>query len=84
MAGPSKKMRVSDEVVLHEMLHSDISEGVYSSESEINVKIYSCGEQSVRSNEEENVSDGSCMQHGIWAKPGAERPHFYWQAWHKC
>jgi hypothetical protein len=26
--------------------------------------------------EEENVSDNSSMQHGIWAKSGAERPRF--------
>jgi hypothetical protein len=32
------------------------------------VKILSCGEQSVRSD------DSSSMQHGIWAKAGAEQP----------
>jgi hypothetical protein len=37
--------------------HSDISEGEYSSESKINVKISSCDEESVSSDEEENVSD---------------------------
>jgi hypothetical protein len=40
--------------------------------SEINVKIPSWGEQSVTSHEEENISDNSSMQHGIWAKSGAE------------
>jgi hypothetical protein len=40
------------------------------------VKISSCGEQSVSYDEEENVSYNSSMQHGIWAKSGAERPHF--------
>jgi hypothetical protein len=40
------------------------------------VKISSCGEESVRSDEEENVSDNSSMQHGIWANSGAERPRF--------
>jgi hypothetical protein len=44
-------MRVSEEVVLYE--HSD-----YSSDSELNVKISSCGEQSVSCDEEGNVSDG--------------------------
>jgi hypothetical protein len=28
------------------------------------------------SDEEENVSDYSSMQHGIWAKSDAERPRF--------
>jgi hypothetical protein len=40
------------------------------------VKISSHGEQSVSSDEEENVSDKSSMQHGIWTKSGAERPRF--------
>jgi hypothetical protein len=40
------------------------------------VKIVSCGEQSVSSDEGENVSDNSIMQHGILAKSGAERPCF--------
>jgi hypothetical protein len=37
------------------------------------VKISSCGEQSVISDDEENVSDNSSTWHGIWAKLGAER-----------
>jgi hypothetical protein len=52
MADPSKKMRVSDEVLYEHLLeneYSDISESEYSSDSEINVKISSCGEQSVSS-----------------------------------
>jgi hypothetical protein len=82
-------MRVSDEQMLRDLLqdneYSDISESVYSSDSKMNVKISSCGEQSVSSDEEENGSDNSSMQHGIWAMSGGERPHFpYWQAWHKC
>jgi hypothetical protein len=40
------------------------------------VKILPCGEQSVSSDEEENVSGNSSMQHGIWAKSGAEQPCF--------
>jgi hypothetical protein len=40
------------------------------------VKILSCGEQSVSSDEGENVSDNSTVQHGIWAKSGAEQPCF--------
>jgi hypothetical protein len=40
------------------------------------VKILSCGEQNVSSDEEENVSDNGTMQHGVWAKSGAELPHF--------
>jgi hypothetical protein len=36
------------------------------------VKILSRGEQSVSSGEEENVSENSSMQRGIWAKSGAE------------
>jgi hypothetical protein len=53
---PRKKMHVSDEVVLYE--YSDISESKYSSESEINVKVSSCGEKSVSCDEEGIVSDG--------------------------
>jgi hypothetical protein len=79
MAGPSKKMCVSDEEVLHELLqeneYSYISESESGSDSEINVEILSCDEESV-SSDEENVSDNSSMQHGILAKSGAERPHF--------
>jgi hypothetical protein len=78
MAGPSKKMRGSDKV-LYELLQEDecsnVSESEYSRGSEINVKILSCGERSVSSDEEENVSDSS-MQHDIWAKSVAEVPHF--------
>jgi hypothetical protein len=54
-------------------INCDISEREYSSDSEINVKILSCGEQSVSSDEEENVSDNSSMQHCTWAKSDAER-----------
>jgi hypothetical protein len=65
IAGPSKMMCVRDEEVLYELLqdneYSDISEGKYSSDSEINVKISSCGEQSVSSDEEGNVSDYRSM-----------------------
>jgi hypothetical protein len=49
MAGPSKKMRVNDEL-LYGLLpgkeYCDNSESDYSSNSEINVEILSCGEQS--------------------------------------
>jgi hypothetical protein len=80
MVGHSRKTCVSVEEVLYELLQenqcSDISESECSSNSEINVKILSCGEQSVNSDEEENVSDSSSMQHGIWTKSGCERPHF--------
>jgi hypothetical protein len=40
------------------------------------VKISPRGEQSVSSDEEENVSDNSSMQHGMWAKSAAERTRF--------
>jgi hypothetical protein len=53
--------------------YSDISESDYSSDSEINVKLLSCSEQSVSSDEEENVSDNSSVKDGIWAKSGAEQ-----------
>jgi hypothetical protein len=79
MACPSKRMLVSDEEVLDELWQenecSHFSKSEYSSDSEINVIILSCGEQSVCADEEENVSDSSSMQHGTWAKSGAERPH---------
>jgi hypothetical protein len=68
-------MRVSDEEVICELLQengcSGITESKYSSDSEINMKISSSGEQSVSPDEEENVSDSSSMQHGIWTKSGA-------------
>jgi hypothetical protein len=54
----------------------DISESQYSSDSEINVKILSCDKQTVNSDEEENFASNSSMQHGIWAKSGAEESHF--------
>jgi hypothetical protein len=45
VAGPSKKMHVSDAEMLYELLqenkYSDISESVYSGDSEINVNILS-------------------------------------------
>jgi hypothetical protein len=51
MAGPSKKMHVSDDEVLCELLKknecSDISESECSSDSDMNVKISSCDEQSI-------------------------------------
>jgi hypothetical protein len=40
------------------------------------VKILLCGEQSVSSDEEENVGDNSSMQHYIRSKSGAEQLHF--------
>jgi hypothetical protein len=43
-----------------------------SSDSEINVKISSGGEQIVSYDEAENVSDNSSMQPDIWANSGAE------------
>jgi hypothetical protein len=79
MAHPSKKVSASGEVLyelLQENEYSDIFEIEYSSDSEINVKISSYGEHSVSSDEEENVSDNSCIQHVIWTKSGAEQPHF--------
>jgi hypothetical protein len=42
----------------------------------MNMKILSCGEQIVSCDERENASDRSIRQHGIWAKSGAEQPHF--------
>jgi hypothetical protein len=65
MAGPNKKMHVSDEEVLYELLqeneHSNIYESEYSSGSEISVNILSCGKQNVSSDEEENVCDHSSL-----------------------
>jgi hypothetical protein len=46
----------------------DVSGGICSNQSEINVKISSCSERSVNCDEEENVSDSSSKQNGIWAK----------------
>jgi hypothetical protein len=44
--------------------------------SEINVKILLGGEQSVNSDEAENVIDNSSTQPDVWANSDAERPHF--------
>jgi hypothetical protein len=77
MAGPSKKVLVSDEVLyklFQENEYSVISETKYSNDSEINMNILSCGEQSVGYDKEDSASDSSSMQHGIWAKSGAEQP----------
>jgi hypothetical protein len=60
MAGPSKMMRVGDEVfykLLQENEYSCISKSEYISASEINVKILLGGEQSVSSDEAENFSN---------------------------
>jgi hypothetical protein len=56
MADPSKMMHVTDEVLVCELLQEN--EG---SDIEINVKILSCSEQSVSSDEEESVSDNSSL-----------------------
>jgi hypothetical protein len=76
MAGHRKKMRVSDEVLyelLQENEYGDISESEYCSDTQTNMNISPCCEQSVSSDDEKGVSDNSSMQHGIWAKSGAER-----------
>jgi hypothetical protein len=41
------------------------------------MNILSCGEQSISSDEEENVSDNSSMQTDVWTNSGAERPRFH-------
>jgi hypothetical protein len=64
MAGPSRKMHVSDEL-LYELLQENEYSGIsseYSSDSEINVKISSGGEQSASSDEAENVNEDTSMQ----------------------
>jgi hypothetical protein len=50
---------------------------ICSSDSEINVKILSGGEQSVSADEAVNVSDSSSMQPDVWANLGAEQPRFH-------
>jgi hypothetical protein len=72
-------MHVSDEVfyeLLQENVYTDISESEYSSYSEIDVKTSSGGEQSVSSDEAENVSNNSIMQPDVWVNAGAEQPCF--------
>jgi hypothetical protein len=58
-------MRVSHEEVFYELFqeneYSDISDSEYCSDSEVNVKILSGGEQTVSSDEAENVSDSSSV-----------------------
>jgi DNA gyrase inhibitor GyrI len=53
-------------------LCSYISDSEYSSDSEINVKISSGGEQSVSSDEAQNISNSSSMQPDVWANSGTE------------
>jgi hypothetical protein len=62
--------------LLQENEHSDILESEYNSDSEINVKMSSNGEQSVSSDDAENVSDNNSMQPDTWATSGAEQPRF--------
>jgi hypothetical protein len=80
MARPSKTMRASDEVVLYELLkeneYIDISESEYSSDSEINMKVPSDGEQAVSSDQAENINDNSSLQPDVWPNSGSERPRF--------
>jgi hypothetical protein len=80
MAGPSKKMGVSNEEVFYELIqekeYSGISESEYSSHSEKNVKILLGGERNVISDEAENISNSSSMQPDVWADLGAEQPCF--------
>jgi hypothetical protein len=49
---------------------------MYSTDTEIKVKILSYGEQSVSSDEEKSINDSSIMQHGICTKSGAKRTRF--------
>jgi hypothetical protein len=58
--------------LLQDNEYSCISESEYSNNSEINVKISSGGEQSVRSDEAENVSDNTTMQPDVWENSGAD------------
>jgi hypothetical protein len=81
MAGPSKRMHVSDEVVLCELLEnnkcSDISESECN-HSDMNMNILSCSQQSFSCNYEVIVSDN-----GTWTKLGSEGSHFH-LAWVQC
>jgi hypothetical protein len=60
----------------YKRMKSDISESENSSDSEINVKFSSICEQSVSSDEAENIRDSSTMHPDIWANSGAELPRF--------
>jgi hypothetical protein len=50
--------------------------GSHISYNEINMKMLPGGEQTVSSDEAENVSDNSSMQPDVWAHSSAEQPHF--------
>jgi hypothetical protein len=67
---------LSDEQVFYELLqeneYSGTLESEYSSDSEINVNFKLGGEQSVSSDEAENVSDNSGMQLDVWANSDTE------------
>jgi hypothetical protein len=62
--------------LLQENKYIDISESGCSSDSAINVKILSGGEQSVSSDQAENVSNNSSMQPDVWANSSTKRPCF--------
>jgi hypothetical protein len=56
-------------------INSDISERKCNGNSEINVKILSCDEESVSSDEKENVSDNTACSMTYGQKSGDEQPH---------
>jgi hypothetical protein len=74
MADQGKEICMSGDVLYElwqENKNSNISESKYSTDSETNVTVLSCGEQSVSTDEKENVSDNSTMRQSIWEKSGA-------------
>jgi hypothetical protein len=55
---------------------SDISESECSNDSDMSVKISSCGEQSISCDDEDGVNDNSNLQDDMWTRSGSERPRF--------
>jgi hypothetical protein len=55
---------------------SDISESDFSDDSNTNVNMSSGREQRANSDDEDNVSDNSDVQHHTWTRLGVKRPRF--------
>jgi hypothetical protein len=77
-------MRLDDEDICDELCTEDEfsvnSESEFSGDSDCDsdmvMEFLSGSEQSDSSDDEDDVNDDSDMQHGTWAKVGAERPRF--------
>jgi hypothetical protein len=81
MAGLIKKQRhMSDELseLLYNREPSDILEGEFSDNSDMNVDVSSGNEQRANFDDDDNANDNRDMQYDTWTRVGIERPclHF--------